>query len=112
MASENLNKVLGSLPEDIEKAGVDNLAATSVLQQRASEIRAQRINWQSYLQSQMISQEDFTFISRFDGGGAQEREKIVQENPLQCAKTFYNLLGHISKDQTIQYLLTLVDDFL
>jgi len=50
MASENINKVLGTLPEDIEKAGVDNLAATSVLQQRASEIRAQRINWQSYLQ--------------------------------------------------------------
>lgn len=112
MASDNINKVLGTLPEDIEKAGVDNLAATSVLQQRASEIRAQRINWQSYLQSQMISQEDFTFISRFDGGSPQDREKIVQENPLQCAKTFYNLLGHISKDQTIQYLLTLVDDFL
>ena len=37
---------------------------------------------------------------------------MVQENPSQCAKTFYNLLGHISKDQTIQYLLTLVDDFL
>merc|ERR550534_1761054 len=60
----------------------------------------------------MISQEDFSFISRFDGGNAQEREKLVQENPLQCAKTFYSLLGHISKDQTIQYLLTLVDDFL
>ena len=40
------------------------------------------------------------------------RETIVQENPLQSAKTFYSLLGHISKDQTIQYLLTLVDDFL
>ena len=37
---------------------------------------------------------------------------MIQENPMQCAKTFYNLLGHISKDQTIQYLLTLVDDFL
>lgn len=37
---------------------------------------------------------------------------MIQENPMQCARTFYNLLGHISKDQTIQYLLTLVDDFL
>ena len=60
----------------------------------------------------MISQDDFTFISRFDGGNSQDREKMIQENPMQCAKTFYNLLGHISKDQTIQYLLTLVDDFL
>jgi len=60
----------------------------------------------------MISQDDFTFISRFDGANHQERERIVTENPMQVAKTFHNLLGHISKDQTIQYLLTLVDDFL
>merc|ERR1719189_2721850 len=59
-----------------------------------------------------MSQDDFTFISRFDGGSLQERDRMIQENPSQCAKTFYNLLGHISKDQTIQYLLTLVDDFL
>merc|ERR1719189_3236381 len=59
-----------------------------------------------------MSQDDFTFISRFDGGSLQEREALIQKNPLQCAKTFYNLLGHISKDQTIQYLLTLIDDFL
>ena len=38
--------------------------------------------------------------------------KVAKEAPQQCAKTLYNLLGHISKDQTVQYLLTLVDDFL
>jgi len=103
---------MGALPEDIEKAGIDNVAATSVLQQRAAEVRTNKINWQSYLQSQMMSQDDFTFISRFDGGSTQDRDRMIQENPMQCAKTFYNLLGHISKDQTIQYLLTLVDDFL
>lgn len=66
----------------------------------------------SVFRSQMMSQDDFTFISRFDGGNNQERDRMIQENPMQCARTFYNLLGHISKDQTIQYLLTLVDDFL
>jgi len=109
--NKNANALLGTLPEDIEKGG-SYLAATSVLQQRASEIRGHKINWQSYLQSQMISQEDFDFISRFDNSDPKSREALIQENPLQCAKTFYNLLGHISKDQTIQYLLTLVDDFL
>ena len=60
----------------------------------------------------MISQDDFAFITKFDGGNMADKEKIVQENPGQCVKSFYNLLGHISKDQTIQYLLVLVDDFL
>lgn len=102
---------LATLPDDIEKGG-ENLAATSMFQQKAVEVRGQKINWQSYLQSQMISQEDFSFISRYDVADVATREKIVEENPLQSAKTFYSLLGHISKDQTIQYLLTLVDDFL
>ena len=35
-----------------------------------------------------------------------------RENPAQLAKTFLNLLNQISKDQTIQYLLTLLDDVL
>ena len=108
----DMDKVIRSLPEDIEKAGHANPAATSVLQQRAQEVRAQRINWQSYLQSQMISQEDFSVISRLDSGDPNSRKKVVKEAAQQCAKTLYNLLGHISKDQTVQYLLTLVDDFL
>merc|ERR1719431_586331 len=60
----------------------------------------------------MISQEDFSVISRLDSGDAASRSKVAKEAPQQCAKTLYNLLGHISKDQTVQYLLTLVDDFL
>ena len=84
----------------------------------------------------MISQEDFSVISRLDSGDQASRDKVVKNVPLiklfvflnwrtlnndfkvakeapqQCAKTLYNLLGHISKDQTVQYLLTLVDDFL
>merc|ERR1719500_404008 len=60
----------------------------------------------------MISQEDFSVISRLDSGDPASREKVAKEAPQQCAKTLYNLLGHISKDQTVQYLLTLVDDFL
>merc|ERR1719412_2989868 len=56
----------------------------------------------------MISQEDFTVISRLDSGDQGSRDKVAKEAPQQCAKTLYNLLGHISKDQTVQYLLTLV----
>jgi len=103
--------LLATLPDDIEKLG-EGLVATSELQEKSLQVRAQKINWQSYLQSQMISEEDYSFISRYDVADVDTREKIVQENPLQSAKTFYSLIGHISKDQTIQYLLTLVDDFL
>lgn len=62
--------------------------------------------------SQMISQEDYNFIVAFDNADANGREEILKENRAQCAKTFLNLLGHVSKDQTIQYILIMIDDML
>ncbi|KAF4524483.1 hypothetical protein B566_EDAN013098 [Ephemera danica] len=89
------------------------LAATSVLQQQAAEIRTQRVNWQSYQQSQMISQDDYTFIVALDNApDGAARERLLKEQRVQCAKTFLSLLGHVSKDQTIQYILVMLDDML
>ncbi|XP_035443683.1 V-type proton ATPase subunit H isoform X1 [Spodoptera frugiperda] len=87
----------------------DMIAATSVLQIRASEIRQTQINWQSYLQSQMITQRDHDFIVNLDQRGMKE---LPDRNPETCAEVFLNLLTHISKDHTIQYLLVLMDDIL
>lgn len=85
------------------------IAATSVLQQQASDIRAQKINWQSYQQSQMISNEDFNCITAID---SDKRAAYLKENHYQCSKTLLNLLSHVSKDTTIQYLLVMIDDLL
>ena len=60
----------------------------------------------------MIDKEDFDFISNFDGANAETRQNLIQQNPMQLPKTFMNLLNQISKDATIQYLLTLLDDLL
>ena len=62
--------------------------------------------------SGMLSQDDFNFISRFDVPDQRTREAVIRENPEKLAKTFLNLLSHISKDTTIQYVLTLLDDIL
>lgn len=88
---------------------LDMIAATSVLQQQASDIRTNKINWQSYQQSQMISQEDFNCITALDG---EKKAQYLKDNSYQCAKTFLNLLSHVSKDTTIQYLLVMIDDIL
>jgi len=113
-SSSGYQSMMAAMPEDIEKGGSSfSLPATSLLQQRAQEVRAQKINWQNYLQSQVITKEDFDFIARFDGAAdPKTREAIVKESPPQMAKTFFNLLNGISSLQTLQYLLTLVDDTL
>lgn len=60
----------------------------------------------------MISKEDYDFVVAFDTNDAASREAKLKENPNQAAKTFLNLLGHVSKDQTIQYILIMIDDML
>lgn len=85
------------------------IAATSVLQQQASDIRTNKINWQSYQQSQMISNEDFACITAID---SDRKAAYLKDNQYQSAKTFLNLLSHVSKDTTIQYLLVMIDDLL
>ncbi|XP_043259838.1 V-type proton ATPase subunit H isoform X2 [Colletes gigas] len=104
----NIKDMIPALPDE----KIDMLAATSILQQQAADIRTQRITWHTYLHSQMMSKEDHDFIVAFDTNDASVREKKLKEDPHQAAKTFLNLLGHVSKDQTIQYILTMIDDML
>ncbi|KAK2179909.1 hypothetical protein NP493_466g00003 [Ridgeia piscesae] len=92
--------------DDLEKS------ATSPLQARANEVRANRVNWQSYLQGQMITQEDYNFISQLDNSDPEQRAQLLKSKPYLCAKTFVHLMGRIAKDQTVQYILTMIDNML
>lgn len=60
----------------------------------------------------MISQEDYNFIVAFDAANGKAKDQLLEEQRMQCAKTFLNLMGHVSKDQTIYYILVLVDEML
>jgi V-type H+-transporting ATPase subunit H len=61
----------------------------------------------------MISQEDYSFIVALDNAAdGASRERLLKDQRAQCAKTFLSLLGHVSKDQTIQYILVMLDDML
>ncbi|KAG7312217.1 hypothetical protein JYU34_001686 [Plutella xylostella] len=102
---ENVSKLIPKLDDD----KIDMIAATSVLQIRASEIRQTPMNWQSYLQSQMITQHDHDFIQALVNKGQKD---LPDRQPDVCAAVFLNLLTHISKDNTIQYILVLIDDIL
>lgn len=107
-SSVNMKEIIPALPEEKR----DMIAATSVLQQQATKVRNERPNWQTYLQSQMINKEDYDFIVVFDTASATKRAQMLNERRAQAAKTFLNLLEHISKDTTIQYILVLIDDIL
>jgi len=72
--------------------------------------RALIVNWKSYAQSQMITEDDFNFINELDS--AEDKQAVLQKYGKNSAKSFANLIGQISRDQTVRYLLTLIDDLL
>ena len=58
----------------------------------------------------MIGDDDYRFITDYLNSDGAKRDALLQNQRQQCAKTFLSLLEHISKDQTIQYILTTMDD--
>lgn len=60
----------------------------------------------------MITQEDYNLITQFDHADSKTRAKMIKENPMDVAKTFLNVLDHVSKDLTVQYVLVMMDDML
>ncbi|XP_076840847.1 V-type proton ATPase subunit H isoform X2 [Brachyhypopomus gauderio] len=94
------------------RGAVDAAVPTNIIAAKAAEVRANKVNWQSYLQGQMISGEDCEFIKKFEIANSDQKQAILTKEGHQCAKTFLNLMAHISKEQTVQYILTLIDDTL
>lgn len=78
----------------------------------SEEVRKQKVNWQSYVQSQMINQEDYTMIADYDCMGVEERGKILEQKGDQFVKSCLSLLARLSRDHTIRYILVLIDDVL
>nr|AFM90690.1 ATPase, H+ transporting, lysosomal, V1 subunit H [Callorhinchus milii] len=94
------------------RGAVDAAVPTNIIAAKAAEVRANKVNWQSYLQGQMISHEDCEFIKKFEAARSDDKQTILDEEGHQYAKTFLNLMAHISKEQTVQYILTMIDDML
>lgn len=99
-------------PEDLD--ATRNNEATTEFQARTIELRTQRPQWITYYQSQMIDKEDFDMIVKFDCNNPAVRESILS-NPnekLECIRTLMTIMNKVSKESTLQYTATLIDDLL
>ena len=62
----------------------------------------------------MIDKNDFEFIVRFDSNNSAERERILSSptEKLECIRTLMTIMNKVSKESTLQYTATLIDDLL
>lgn len=98
------------MQKDLQLSMMANL---NTLKAQVEEVRKHKVNWQSYLQSQMITEQDYKIISAYDREEtANARQAVLDQFKDDCAWTFMQLMTRISKEQTVRYVLTLVDDML
>jgi hypothetical protein len=84
MATDNFARIVTAklTPENAAVATV--AAAAGAFHQKCNEVRSTKVNWQSYLQGQMISSEDYAFMAKFDSANSPDaRTAVIRENPLQ-----------------------------
>lgn len=61
------------------RGAVDAAVPTNIIAAKAAEVRANKVNWQSYLQGQMISAEDCEFIQRFEmKRSSEDKQEMLQ----------------------------------
>lgn len=62
----------------------------------------------------MIDKNDYEFIVRFDSNNPAERERILTSptEKLECMRTLMTIMNKVSKETTLQYTATLIDDLL
>ncbi|KAL3315385.1 hypothetical protein Ciccas_005984 [Cichlidogyrus casuarinus] len=88
-------------------------SGVSYLLQQANDVRSQRVNWQAYLQCDLITKEHFNLVSSIDKApNFEARTQIINQDEDMVAKVFLFLLNKLSKEQALQYTLTMIDDLL
>ncbi|VDM18061.1 unnamed protein product [Hydatigera taeniaeformis] len=66
--------------QDLDYGAFQGRIEMTNLEGKVAEIRLSRVNWQSYLQGQMINQKQFDFISHLDNATTTEaRTRVVNE---------------------------------
>lgn len=58
----------------------------------------------------MISDRDFKLITAYEKVTLDNRSEFVQEHSNELAETFLTMLSNVAKDDTIQYILCLIDE--
>lgn len=74
--------------------------------------QSEPIDWNSYLQSHIINENDYAFISKFDSGDDSDKVGIINNLEAAGVEKLLSIISRMSKEQTVAYLLMRLDAIL
>jgi len=78
----------------------------------SEKVLEQSIPWEGYHRANLISERELDLIRKFDKKSNEVRQSLITKEGEIYAELFLELLVKINKEETLQYLLTLIDNLL
>ncbi|KAL6656721.1 hypothetical protein ACP70R_004501 [Stipagrostis hirtigluma subsp. patula] len=70
------------------------------------------IPWEHYMSTKLISGTCLQLLRRYDHKPENQRSQLLDEDGPAYVRVFLNILRSISKEETVEYVLALIDDML
>jgi V-type H+-transporting ATPase subunit H len=75
-------------------------------------LRSKEIPWEIYQTARLISDRDLQLLRRYDKKDAQHRKMLLSEGGARYVRAMMSVLQNVTKEETVQYVLAMVDDIL
>jgi V-type H+-transporting ATPase subunit H len=105
---QNLETETGSLlvGKVVQNSFIDTIESTT------QQVLSMKIPWNRYEKGNMINSRELELITKFDKKTEEERKEIMEKEGEIYAELFLELLLKTNKEETFQYLLSLIDKVL
>ncbi|XP_020597175.1 probable V-type proton ATPase subunit H, partial [Phalaenopsis equestris] len=76
------------------------------------EVLRRDIPWETYMRTKLISGTGLQLLRRYDNKSESQRAALLDDDGPAYVRVFVNILRDISKEETIEYVLALIDEML
>ncbi|EMS54494.1 putative V-type proton ATPase subunit H [Triticum urartu] len=89
------------------------LAPTATAARRGrSQVLKRDIPWETYMSTKLITSTCLQLLRRYDHKPESQRGPLLDEDGPSYVRVFLNILRSISKEETVEYVLALIDEML
>ncbi|XP_009415033.2 probable V-type proton ATPase subunit H [Musa acuminata AAA Group] len=76
------------------------------------EVLKRDIPWETYMSAKLITETHLQLLRRYDKKSASQRAALLDEDGPAFVQVFMNILSDVSKEETVEYVLALIDEML
>ncbi|CAM6100948.1 unnamed protein product [Calypogeia fissa] len=70
------------------------------------------IPWETYLTAKLITTKDLTLLRRYDHRRPEQQATLLDDNGVAYVGVFVGILSEITKQDTVEYVLAMIDEML